>query len=127
MEGEKERDREWKGPWESGSVFPRRSPRSASHSRGACLVSPGPEVPAATPIPGPTCPGRPGRACEWGSWRRGYTPPPGCPPGAAVLPRDPRQRGLEAVARQWGRAKDLESRGSKPWGARGRAWAGWGC
>lgn len=40
------------GPWESGSVFPRRSPRSASHSRGACLVSPGPEVPA-SPHPGP--------------------------------------------------------------------------
>lgn len=61
-------------------------------------VTPG--GPSRSPVPEVclTWPGRPGRACALGSWRCGYTRPPGCLPGAAVLPRVPHQRGPEAVA-----------------------------
>lgn len=62
------------------------------------------------PSRGPTWPGRPERPRGQESWHFGRTRPPRHPPGAAALPRVPRQRGLEAVAMEQSQ-RELESRG----------------
>lgn len=62
------------------------------------------------PPRGPTWPGRPERPRGQESWHFGRTRPPGHPPGAAALPRVPRQKGMEAVAIEQSQ-RELESRG----------------
>lgn len=88
------------GPWESGSISTLKEPQVCHPLQGACLGSPGPEVPipSADPSWGSTWPGRSGRPGAQGSWHCGYTRPPGCPLGATALPHVPHQRGWEAVA-----------------------------